>query len=164
MRSRLLHRYRFVPVALAALAGVAVPLLASGGGQGAAYNWTGADPGCTYIQSYVSGSGSFVVSGVTQSWANSGCASQWGRRVGDIGVLPRLYRNGSLCTQPTSGWQFNPTYGQTSWFWSHSWSTPPCGAGATFQTLTHGRVRNGSNIWRPNTNGTPAVGSPTAGW
>lgn len=151
-----------VVTCMAAL-GVAVPVLASGGGQAAAYNWTGKDPGCTYIQSYVSGSGSFVVSGVTQSWANANCASQWGRPIGSIGVLPRLYRNGSLCTQPTSGWQTNPTYGATSHFWTHSWASPPCGAGATFQTLTHGKVHNGS-VWRPNDDGTPTVGSLTAGW
>jgi hypothetical protein len=163
-RFRRVFSWRTLVVCLSALPALAIPALASGGGQNANYNWTGQDPGCTYIQSYISGSGNFIVSGVTQSWANAGCASQWGRPAGSIGVLPRLYRNGALCTQPTSGWQFNPSYGQTSWFWSHDWgSVVPCGAGATFNTRTLGRVHNGS-VWRPNDSGTPYIVSPNATW
>lgn len=162
---------RIIVLALAATPAFAIPLLASGGGQAGGFNYVTTGP-CTWIQSYVSGSGSFVMSGVTHSY-HGGCvgmsspnppAYQWGRPVNGIGVRPTLYRNGNLCTEVV--WQLSPNYGQTTHAFTFQWGPGviPCGGGATFNTRTFGKVIGTDGVYRPNGAGSPWVVSPNAGW
>jgi len=154
--------WRLLVLITAVTPAFAIPALASGGGQNAGFNYTSSGA-CTYIQSYVSGSNPFVMSGVTQSY-NGGCTYLWGRPVGGIGVRPTLYRNGSLCTEVQ--WQLNPSYGQTSWFFTFQWASGvvPCGAGATFNTRTYGKVLGTDGVFRPNGAGSPYIVSLNATW
>ena len=80
---------RVLLLIIAASPALAIPVLASGGGQNAGFNYTSSGA-CTYVQSYVSGSNPFVMSGTTQSY-NGGCTYTLGTpRPGNRGQADAL--------------------------------------------------------------------------
>jgi hypothetical protein len=162
---------RMCTVALAVSPLLAVPLLASGGGQSGYFNYA-TSTYCNWLQSYVSGSGQFAASGVTQSYSGN-CLGMTtpvpplalsNRAPNQIGVRWELRRNGAACT--AIAWNYNTTTTSIvakSVQWAPG--VVPCGGGASFRTDTFGKVLalNGTG-WKPNVDGTPGNPSPVANW